>query len=146
MPTNKIIEVKVKKLHPKASMPVKAFSEDAGWDLCALKEVIIPSQSERIIPTGLAMAIPKGYFGLIKVRSGTSIHDHITESAGVIDSSYRNEVGIVMVNYTYAPITITAGMKIAQLLILPVPEVQMTDIGSNNLDVTERKGGFGSTN
>ena len=142
--TEKKLILGIKKLLPTAKLPKKAYKTDAGFDLFAAKKTIINSQSEKAISTGLAVEIPKGYFGLIKIRSGLSINQHLTESAGVIDSDYRGTLKVVLVNYTYAPKTIEEGEKIAQLIILPVPEIKI--VIKKELSKTERnKNGFGST-
>jgi len=140
----KIITVGVKKLVATATLPTKAFGTDAGFDLTACKKITINSSSEETVPTGIAIQIPTGYFGLIKIRSGFGIGLHLTESAGVIDSDYRGEIKVVLVNYSDRPAQIMPGDRIAQLLILPVPNIKIEEI--TELAETDRNdGGFGST-
>lgn len=139
----KVLNLKVKKLHPKAIIPTRAHNEDAGLDLYALEKVQINSHQEKLIRTGLALAIPSGWYGSIEDRGSTPVKMKLTKAAGIIDSNYRDELQIVMINYTNAPKTIEAGQKIAQMVILPVPKVEIELV--NELDETERTGGFGST-
>ena len=97
----------------------------------------------RAVPTGIQVAVPKGYAGLIWDKSGISLKG-VHRMAGVIDAGYRGEIQVVLVNLGPAPFPIKAGMKIAQLLIQPVSEV--TVVESESLDDTPRgENGFGST-
>jgi dUTP pyrophosphatase len=139
----KTLQVQVKKLHPTATVPTKGTEDSAGWDLYANRKTTINGHHEEVVSTGLAMAIPKGWFGLIKVRSGSGLRLKITENAGVVDSDYRDEVGMVMINISDGPKTIQQGERIAQMVILPVPPSKMVEV--DTLDETDRDGGFGST-
>lgn len=120
----------------------------AGLDLpAAIEEDIVLCSLERaVIPTGLKMAIPYGYEGQVRPRSGLAFRHGIsvTNSPGTIDSDYRGELKVLLINFGQNPVTITRGMRIAQLVIAPVQQVEISEVGT--LDSTERgAGGFGST-
>lgn len=136
-------ELKVKRLTDTAKLPTKAHDTDAGFDLYAdiSKEIQAPSDCMLRIPVGISISIPDGYCGLIKDRSSYGVKgDHIY--AGVIDSSYRG--GLVVVMHSTYGRKISPGDKIAQLLIVPVPKVEIVEV--DELDDTERgSNGFGST-
>ena len=120
---------------------------DAGFDLRAIVSLEIPAQERAVIPTGLHLAIPAGFVGLVRDRSSMAIRG-LTTIAGVIDSTYRGEVRVVLFNSSKEPQQINAGDKIAQLLLMPVQtEVEMISCPSlDALGETERgHGGFGST-
>jgi dUTP pyrophosphatase len=137
------MELKVKRVHPGAKLPVQGHAGDAGLDLFSARDVEIPAGDLRAVPTGIQVAIPKGYAGLIWDKSGISLKG-VHRMAGVIDAGYRGEIQVVLVNLGPAPFPIKAGMKIAQLLIQPVSEI--TVVESETLDDTPRgDNGFGST-
>ena len=137
------MELKVKRVHPQAKLPVQGHPGDAGLDLFAARDLEIPAGDLRAVPTGIQVAIPKGYAGLVWDKSGISLKG-VHRLAGVIDSCYRGEIQVVLVNLGAVPFSIQAGMKIAQLLIQPVSEV--TVVESETLDDTSRgENGFGST-
>ena len=120
---------------------------DAGFDIRCLKVVSIAPGEKTLIETGLHLAIPQGFVGIVRDRSSVAVKGGLT-AAGVIDSSYRGEVKILMHNTTKAPLTFEAGEKIAQLVVLQhltgnalEAAPTLDDLGS-----TERaSGGFGST-
>lgn len=137
------LNILVKIIHKNAKIPTKAFKEDAGWDLYAYEDIIIRPQNRICIPLGIKMEIPNGYLGFIKERSSSALLG-IHTLAGIIDSSYRGEVKVVLRNCSNLVHQFKKGDKIAQMLILPVPDMQM--IQSVELSETERnEGGFGST-
>ncbi len=141
-----MIRVKVKKLRDEAVIPAYAHDGDSGVDLYALEETVINPLSRKLIPTGLSMAIPKGYEGLIRPRSGNALKRGITvlNTPGTIDSNYRGEIGVILYNSTRDDIYIHAGDRIAQMVFKEVPQVEF-DI-CDELDETDRgAGGFGST-
>ena len=137
------MELKVKRVHPQAKLPVQGHPGDAGLDLFAARDLEIPAGDLRAVPTGIQVAIPKGYAGLVWDKSGISLKG-VHRLAGVIDSCYRGEIQVVLVNLGSEPFAIKAGMKVAQLLIQPVSEVKVVE--SETLDDTSRgENGFGST-
>ena len=138
----------VKRLSPNASLPRYATPGAAGMDLCAcLSERVTLAPGERaLIPTGLAVSIPQGYVGLVFARSGLATKQGIAlaNGVGVIDSDYRGEVKVALINLSSEPVTIQHGERIAQLAVMPV--VQVTPVEVDDLDQTDRgAGGFGST-
>ncbi|HNQ81870.1 MAG TPA: dUTP diphosphatase [Candidatus Aminicenantes bacterium] len=137
------MELKVKKIHPAAKLPVYGHPGDAGLDLFASEGRILAPGELFPVPTGIQMAIPRGYVGLIWDKSGVSLKG-VHRLAGVVDAGYRGEVQVVLANLGREPYEIKAGMKIAQMLIQPIVPVNVRESGT--LDDTSRgEGGFGST-
>ncbi len=134
----------IKKLHPEAVLPRYALPNDAGMDLFSNEAAIINSNERKLISTGISMAIPAGFVGLVWDKSGIASKHGIKTMAGVIDSGYRGEVKILMHNLSDKSFVVEKGSKIAQLLIQPVHQLEITEV--DELDSTERgTGGFGST-
>lgn len=145
-------DVHVMRLFPErdADLPMPAYQTDgaAGADLSAAIAAPLTLQPlERVlVPTGLALAIPPGFEGQVRPRSGIAVKRGLTvpNAPGTIDSDYRGELMVALVNLDVAPQTIVRGERIAQLVIAPV--VQARFIAGDSLDVTVRgDGGFGST-
>jgi dUTP pyrophosphatase len=138
---------KVKRLGDAPNLPEKAHSSDAGWDLTfgeAYTSRSLQPCERFLFDTGICCAIPDGYYGHIVDRSGNATKKGLHVLAGIIDSSYRGSIKVCLVNLNQHAVTISSGDKIAQMLILPVPKVQMVEVDS--LDETERGDkGFGST-
>ena len=129
-------------------LPRYQTSGSAGMDLRAAVEStqVIDPGLRMAIPTGLKIAIPGGHEAQIRPRSGLAIKKGLTvvNAPGTIDSDYRGEVGVLLINLGQEPVEITRGMRIAQLVIAPVIQVQLESVAS--LDETQRgAGGFGST-
>lgn len=147
------MKLAIKRLLKNATLPQYATPGSAAMDLCAcldgpvvLQGVGQSEQACQMIPTGLAMAIPEGYVGLIFARSGLASKHGVAPAncVGVIDSDYRGEVKIALTNHSNLPYTIQPGDRIAQLMISPV--VQPTVEETAELPETARgEGGFGST-
>ena len=137
------LELKVKKIDPEAKIPCYSHPGDAGMDLfSSVNEVIQPGEV-KAIPTGIQMAVPEGYVGLIWDKSGISLR-RVHRLAGVVDAGYRGEVRVVVANLGKEPYVIKKGMKIAQMLIQPVETVAIVE--AEELNETSRgEGGFGST-
>jgi dUTP pyrophosphatase len=137
--------VKVKILDPRAKMPQYATAGSAAFDLAALEGDLIPPGEQRLIKTGLAMAIPAGYAGEIQPRSGLALKYGITitNSPGLIDSDYRGEIGVILYNSGIRDFIVEPDDRIAQMKIIKLPEVVLEQV--DELDETERTGGFGST-
>jgi dUTP pyrophosphatase len=137
------MELKVKKAQKDAKIPRYGHKGDAGLDLFSSVDVIVEKGKLQAIPTGIKVAIPDGYAGLIWDKSGTSLKG-VHRLAGVIDSGYRGEVKVVMINLGDRPFVIDRGMKIAQMLVQPIVTVHVVE--AEDLDDTSRgEGGFGST-
>ena len=140
--------IEVKKLNDKAKLPCRATADSAGADLCACidDDIALMPGERRLIPTGIDIAVPTGFGGFVFPRSGLSSKFGVSlaNCVGVIDSDYRGEVKVPVINHSSEPYTIKAGERIAQLVIMPV---DLCEYGfSDELDKTERgEGGFGST-
>ncbi|MBP6909202.1 MAG: dUTP diphosphatase [Candidatus Saccharicenans sp.] len=137
------MKILVKKINPEARLPVYNHPGDAGLDLFSCQTLIIGPGETAAVPTGLELAIPFGYAGLVWDKSGLALQG-IHRLAGVVDAGYRGEVKIVLTNLSQKPFVITSGMKIAQLLIQPVEIPEPVEVEA--LDETRRgEAGFGST-
>lgn len=137
------MKVLIKRFSPEAKIPAYSHAGDAGLDLFSCVHMTINPGETAVVPTGLQMAIPPGYVGLIWDKSGIALRG-VHRLAGVVDSGYRGEVRVVLTNLGKEPFEINPGMKIAQMLIQPVQSVEIVEVDS--LDPTSRgEGGFGST-
>ncbi len=137
------MKVKIKSLHPDARMPQYAKSGDAGMDLYAV-DMHWDKHGNFVYRTGLAMEIPEGHVGLLFPRSSISkTPHHLRNSVGVIDSGYRGEIMVKFGGQT-DPRTYDVGDKVAQIIILPYPQVEFELV--DELSESDRgSGGFGST-
>jgi dUTP pyrophosphatase len=142
-----VIDVPVRRLRDDAVLPSQAYAGDAGLDLAAAEGVTIGPGERAVVGTGLAVAIPDGYTGLVVPRSGLAARNGIgkVNSPGVIDAGYRGEVRVVLLNTDRRePFTVEPGMRIAQLLVVPVPPVRLVEV--DELPESERgERGFGSS-
>ncbi|MFA5485218.1 MAG: dUTP diphosphatase [Candidatus Pacearchaeota archaeon] len=140
----KNIDLEVKKISKDAVLPKYYLPSDVGLDLvCIENQSLFPLEQKRI-RTGLIIKIPKGYVGLIRDRAGIVSKMNVHTAAGTFDPDYRGELTVVLVNLGDVEVEIEKGMKIAQLLILPVEKVNVKQI--ETLDETPRGDkGFGST-
>ena len=132
-----------KLLSADAKQPPRATAGSAGLDIASCEATTVPANSRKRVKTGLAMAIPQGFVGLLKGRSSLAL-EGIDVAAGVIDSDYRGPVDVVLVNHGDSEVQVNVGKRIAQLLLVPIvlPRVLVVD----DLDETTRgSGGFGST-
>ena len=141
-------KVKFKKMRESAKVPSYATNGSAAVDLCAaLDEAVTLAPAERrLIPTGIAIAIPENTVAILSARSGLSYKKGISAAngIGVIDSDYRGEIFFSAINLSKEPYTIEPGDRVAQLMLMPVYTMSLVE--SDTLDKTERgEGGFGST-
>jgi dUTP pyrophosphatase len=137
------MELKVKRIHPEAKLPVYGHPGDAGLDLFSVVDRDLAPGEVFAVPTGIQVAVPPGHVGLVWDKSGLSLRS-VHRLAGVIDAGYRGEVQVVLINLGGTPFAVRKGMKIAQLLVQPVAVV--TVVEADSLDDTSRgQGGFGST-
>jgi len=137
------MELKVKRIHPEAKIPVYGHPGDAGLDLFSVVDRDLAPGEVFAVPTGIQIAVPPGHVGLVWDKSGISLRG-VHRLAGVVDAGYRGEVQVVMINLGPAPFAVRKGMKIAQLLVQPVATVSVVEC--EELDDTSRgEGGFGST-
>lgn len=142
------MEIIIEKVTPDAVTPKYGTPGSAGLDLHANEDGVVWTQQDvRLVPTGIKMAIPNGYVGLIQPRSGLSTKRKVTTTAGVVDSDYRGEIMVALINNGDFPFAYEKGDRIAQLLIVPVASVRgfvVADPGE--LPGSDRgDGGFGST-
>lgn len=141
-----MIDVAIRKLRPDAHVPRQAYEGDAGLDLAACEAAALAPGERAVVPTGLAIEIPDGYAGFVQPRSGLAARHGIgiVNSPGLIDSGYRGEIRVVLLNTGREPFTVEAGMRIAQLVIAPVASVRLIEV--DELAVSERGArGFGSS-
>lgn len=142
------IDVRVKRLRPEAILPRYQTEGAAGMDLHAVVErpVTLAPGARAMIATGLAFAIPNGWEGQVRPRSGLAAKSGVTvlNAPGTIDADYRGEVGVVLVNHGQEPFVIEPGARIAQIVFAPYTRASLID--TDELDATARgAGGYGST-
>ena len=140
------LRVLVRRLDPGLPMPARAREEDAGLDLYAAEAATIEPGGRILVPTGIAVAIPPGYAGLVLPRSGLALRQGVTllNTPGLIDPGYRGEVKVLLVNHGRVAATVALGDRIAQLLIQRVEATELIEV--EELPTTDRDtGGFGST-
>jgi dUTP pyrophosphatase len=142
-----VIELPVVRLREEATLPERAYAGDAGFDLSSCERIELGPGERALVPTGLAVAIPEGYAGFVQPRSGLAARHGIAvvNSPGLIDSGYRGEIRIVLLN-TDRERTFVAepGDRVAQLVVLPVPGLELVEL--DELPASERGvRGFGSS-
>lgn len=138
------MKILAKKLHPDAKIPNFAHPGDAGMDLYSVADLVLKPGERASVPTGIAIALPDGYVSLVWDKSGVSHKNGIKTLGGVLDSGYRGEYLIGLINLSQEDFEIKAGQKIAQLLIQKVEHPEVEEV--SELDETARGDGrFGST-
>jgi dUTP pyrophosphatase len=142
-----VIELAVRRLREGAVLPERAYAGDAGLDLAACERHELGPGERALVGTGLAVAIPEGYAGFVQPRSGLAARHGISvvNSPGLVDSGYRGEIRVVLLNTDAAePFVVEPGMRVAQLVVLPVPELELVVV--DELPESERGvRGFGSS-
>lgn len=141
---NKLDVLRFKRLDPRAVLPKRGSRLAAGLDVCSIEEITLGPHERVLARTGLAVAIPEGFYGRVAPRSGLAVKIGLDVLAGVIDSDYRGELCCVLYNTSYAEMSLPAGSKICQLIVEQIitPEAEW----ATDLDETARgAGGFGST-
>ncbi|MGZ4382684.1 MAG: dUTP diphosphatase [Gaiellaceae bacterium] len=137
----------MRRLRADAVLPTRAYADDAGLDLTACERVELAPGGRALVGTGLAVAIPEGHAGFVQPRSGLATRHGISivNSPGLIDSGYRGELKVTLLNTDLAePFVVEPGMRIAQLVILAVPQLELVDV--DELPESERGArGFGSS-
>ena len=126
-----MIELQICRLRPDAVVPVRAYAGDAGLDLASCERVELAPGERATVGTGLAVAIPEGHAGFVQPRSGLAMRHGIAlvNSPGLIDSGYRGELRVVVLNTDRREtFTIEPGMRIAQLVIMQLPEVDLVEV------------------
>ena len=158
------MDIKIKKLSKSAIIPSRANDSDAGYDLYAAQDMVIGPMEKLIVPTGISIEIPNGYYGRVAPRSGLAVKNSIDVLAGVIDSGYRGEIGVILINLNLPEVlfnrnkkstayesafgsrnkfSISKGDRIAQLIIEKCHEIQWVE---TELSISERgEGGYGSS-
>ena len=143
--TKRTVRLEVQRLDDGLPLPTTAHEGDAGVDLYARQDATIPAGGGRLVmPTGIAIALPLGYAGLVVPRSGLALKHGVTlvNTPGVIDSGYRGELKVVMINTDpVADYDVVRGDRIAQLLVQPIETVEWIQV--DQLDDFDRGGGFG---
>lgn len=140
------MRIKIQKLHELAIVPCYAHSGDAGLDLFAIKkQEILPGEVE-LVRTGIAIALPDGYEAQIRPRSGLALNHGISvlNSPGTIDTGYRGEIGVILINHGKQKFSIVPGMKIAQMVITAFVRIE-TEVVADLNSTSRAKKGFGST-
>ncbi|MDQ3981494.1 MAG: dUTP diphosphatase [Actinomycetota bacterium] len=141
------MRIRVRRLDPGLPLPGYARAGDAGLDLFSAEDVSLKPGERGAIATGIAVEIPAGYAGFVHARSGRALRDGLAlvNAPGLIDSGYRGEVKVIVVNLDPTDVVhIARGDKIAQLVVQPVVSAELEEV--DDLDRTERgAGGFGST-
>jgi dUTP pyrophosphatase len=143
-----VLRIPVRRLDPELPLPEYAKPGDAGVDLRATADVVLtPGGGRALVPTGVAVAIPRGYAGFVQPRSGLAMRHGVTclNTPGLIDADYRGELKVLLVNTDpVEPFEVRRGERIAQLVIQAVEHVTFVEV--DELDETERgEGGFGHT-
>jgi dUTP pyrophosphatase len=142
-----VIELPIRRLRDDAVLPERAYSGDAGLDLAACERVELAPGERATVGTGLAVAIPDGFAGFVQPRSGLAARHGLTvvNSPGLVDSGYRGELRVVLLNTdAREPFVVEPGMRIAQLVVLPVPALELVEV--EELPESERGvRGFGSS-
>lgn len=143
-------QVRIRRVRPDSDLPLPRYmtSHAAGMDLCAdlSEELTLMPGERRLIPTGIAIALPDGYEAQIRPRSGLALRHGIAlvNSPGTIDPDYRGEIGVIVINHSAEPFAIKAGERIAQMVFAPFARAELTEVVE--LDGTGRgEGGFGHT-
>jgi dUTP pyrophosphatase len=142
-----LIELPIQRLRAEAVIPERAYAGDAGLDLAACERVELAPGERALVGTGLAVAIPEGYAGFVQPRSGLAARHGLTivNSPGLVDSGYRGELRVIVLNTDSSePFVVEPGMRIAQLVVLPIPELGLVEV--DELPASERGvRGFGSS-
>lgn len=145
-----MVQVHIRRLEHAADLPLPAYetAHAAGMDLpaCLSADMVLEPGRRALVPTGFAIGLPEGYEAQVRPRSGLAAKQGVTvlNAPGTIDADYRGEIGVILINLGEAPVTITRGMRIAQMVIAPVSRAVWAEVV--DLNETERgAGGFGST-
>jgi dUTP pyrophosphatase len=142
-----VIELPIQRLRDDAVVPARAYTGDAGLDLSACERVELAPGERAVVGTGLAVAIPEGYAGYVQPRSGLAAKHGISmvNTPGLVDSGYRGELKVILLNTDRREtFVVEPGMRIAQLVVLPIPEVDPVVV--DELPTSERGvRGFGSS-
>jgi len=136
--------LKVKKLAKDVELPEYSLETDVGFDIRANENVSLQPYEQKTIKTGIALEIPDGYVGLIRDRAGIVTKMGVHTSAGTFDPAYRGEISIVVINFGDEEVEIEKGMRVAQMIIIPVTKVDIKEVKSLSSSSRGEKG-FGSS-
>ena len=139
------MNIQIKKLSDKAKIPTQGSKYAAGYDLYAAEEVLVNTMGRKLVKTNISISIPEGYYGRIAPRSGLAYKNGIDVLAGVIDSDYRGDIGVMLLNTDHnLDFEVNVGDRIAQIIIEKCHSVNWETV--ETLDATVRsEGGFGSS-
>ena len=145
--TEPVEPIEVLRLRPDAVIPERAHPGDAGLDLCAVEDCELGAGERAAIPTGLAVAIPPGFAGLVVPRSGLARRHGVTvaNAPGLIDAGYRGELQVLLVNLSRERHRISAGDRVAQLVVVPVATAPPLEVAELPPSDGRGEAGFGST-
>jgi dUTP pyrophosphatase len=143
------MRVPFRRLHPEAWMPARAHAGDAGYDLRSVDEVSLAPGGRALIRTGISVAIPQGFAGLVLPRSGLAMRHGVApvNTPGLVDSGYRGEVIVPLINHDReAAFRVERGMRVAQLVLVRAEEVAFSEVETLEAGTDGRgEGGFGSS-
>jgi dUTP pyrophosphatase len=143
----KVLEVAIVRLDPQLPLPTRQHASDAGYDLVAREDVVLGPGERALVPTGVAIALPRGYAAFVQPRSGLAINHGISivNTPGLVDSGYRGELKVVLINHdARQKFEVRRGDRIAQLVVQRVEDVAWREVDA--LDDSDRgTGGHGST-
>jgi dUTP pyrophosphatase len=139
------MQIRIKKLHPDAALPVYAHGpdEDAGLDLRAVESVVLSPGIAHGVPTGIAIELPPGYEAQVRPRSGMALKHSVTVNFGTIDPGYRGEIRVIMFNLGHVDYAVEKGDRIAQLVVARYEAINWQE--SDLSDSDRGAGGFGSS-
>jgi dUTP pyrophosphatase len=148
-PEETLLEVRFRVLRTGAKTPERAHAGDAGYDLTAVEGAVLPPGGRALVPTGLAVAVPEGYAGLVLPRSGLAVRHGVSliNSPGLVDPGYRGELKVPLVNHDRTEtFEVAAGMRIAQLVLVKAAVAHFVAVEELDPSVDGREtGGFGSS-
>lgn len=138
--------LRIKRIHPDATLPAYAHASDAGMDVCSVDDLVIPPGGRALVQTGLVFNLPPLWEAQVRPRSGLALKKGVTvlNTPGTIDAGYRGEVGVILANFGSEDFDVKKGDRIAQIVVAPVVQAEVVEVDS--IDETDRGGGgFGST-
>jgi dUTP pyrophosphatase len=134
----------VRKLSPQAHLPVRHHADDAGLDLHCSEDAALEPGEGKVVPTGVAVAVPKGHVGMIADRSSMAKRG-LKVAGGIVDAGYRGEVGVVLWNLSKEAVRLRRGDRIAQMLVLPIAAPSVREVKAFDEPTSRGQRGFGST-
>jgi dUTP pyrophosphatase len=143
------VRVTFRRLSPDARVPARAHAGDAGFDLAAAEEAVLPPGGRSVVGTGISVAVPEGYAGLVLPRSGLAVRHGVSlvNAPGLIDSGYRGELRVPLINHDREEtFRVERGMRIAQLVLVRAADVLFVEVELLDASADGRgEGGFGSS-